>query len=114
MFGMFQFWISGIWPLVAHYAFWGTSMAVCGAIVWFRPALWKPVAWAAAVITAGTVCYAIGVHDGEKRVRAQCDFEKASAIERADQARAKAKRDLARKPSRWVRTPKSDPNCRDC
>jgi hypothetical protein len=112
--GMLQLWLSGLWPIVGHYVFWAASMAAGGALIFFRPALWKPVAWVLAVITAGTVCYAFGVYDGEKRVRAQCDFEKYHAVEAANEARAKAQRDLARKPSRWVRTPKPDINCRDC
>ena len=110
-----MYWFAGIWPIVAHYSFWALAMAACGAVVWLRPALWKPVAWVAAIITAGTICYAVGVNDGKKHATAQCDFEKKLAIEGAKRARAKAQRSIARSASRGVpNNAKRDPDCRDC
>ena len=108
-------WFAGVWPIVGHYSFWAVSMVACGAIVWLRPALWKPVAWVAGIITAGTVCYGVGVYDGEKHAHAQCEVEKQVAVEYAKRARVKAKRSLARQPSRWLpNNPRRDPDCRDC
>lgn len=114
--GSISYFFAGLWPIVAHYSFWGLSMAALGALVWFRPGLWKPAAWAAAVITAGTVCYAFGVNDGKRHEAARCETEKRLAIEGAKRARAKAQRSLARKPqSGWLsQSAQPDPDCRDC
>lgn len=110
-----QLWFTGIWAIAAHYSFWVLAMAACGAVVWFRPALWKPAAWVAAIITAGTICYAVGVNDGKKHAYAQCDLEKKLAIEGAKRARAKAQRSIARTSSRGVPNNQvRDPDCRDC
>lgn len=115
MFEFTQIWFAGLWPIIGHYTFWVVSMAACGAIVWFRPALWKPVAWVAAIITAGTICYAVGVNDGKKHATAQCNLEKQLAVEGAKRARAKAQRSLARKPARGVSDDTDRrPDCRDC
>lgn len=110
-----QLWFAGLWPIISHYTFWVVSMAACGAVIWLRPALWKPVIWTAVVITAGTICYAVGVYDGKKHERARCNFEKKLAVEGAKQARVKARADLARKQSRGLPDDTAkDPACRDC
>lgn len=111
--GTIMYWLAGIWPIVGHISFWVVSMAACGAVVWVRPALWKQAAWVAAIITAGTVCYAIGVYDGERRVRAQWDAATKAILSEGLRARAGAERDIARKPSRWMPNDKPDRYRRD-
>lgn len=116
MFDFTLLWFAGLWPIIGHYSFWVLAMGACGVLIWLRPALWKPAAYLAAIITAGTICYAFGVNDGKNHAIAQCELEKKLAIDGAARARAKAQRTLTRKPLLGGVPNNADrrPDCRDC
>lgn len=106
---------AGLWALLWHFGAIGFAAILCFVGSYFSPVFKKELLWSGIVCVAVIVTLAVGVNLGENRVRAQCDAEKKLAVEGAQRARDKARRDLARKPSRWMPTqPRRDPYCRDC
>lgn len=107
--------LAGIWELLLAYGLGAILIAGCLAAAYFTPWHKKDFLYAAGILAIVMVTYTVGVSSGEKRVRAQCDVEKLSAVQQAKDARLKAQRSLARKPSRWLPNhQQGDPDCRDC
>lgn len=103
---------AGLWALLWHFGLGAVLAAGCLAAAYFSPVFKKDFLWAAAVIVAIMISTAIGVTLGEKRVQAQWDVARANTLADTKKARADAVRDVARKPSRWVRNHR-DPDLRD-
>jgi len=110
MFLKYQF--AGLWPLLWHFGLGGILVVACLAAAFFSPIFKKDFLWAAVVFTVIIISTAVGVTIGERRIQAQWQVARDAAVEEAVKARAGAIRDVARKPSKWVRHHK-DRNDRD-
>lgn len=119
----FKYEFAGLWPLLWHFGIGGIIVLSCVLLYAFTPQILlkifpniqRVLLWVASVVIAIMISVAVGVSLGEARIRAQCDAEKQNAIEAAQEARANARRDLARKPSRFLPNHKRpDADCRDC
>lgn len=100
MFLKYQF--AGIWPLLWHFGLGGVLVIGCLAAAYFSPVFKKDFLWAAALIVVIIISTAIGVTLGERRIKSQWDQATANAVQNAQEARAGAVRDVARKPNHWL------------
>lgn len=100
----------GIMPLVAHYSFAVIGVGLCLAFSYFSPINKQWGLWAAAIIIAGTVCYAVGVSNGESHIQAKWDAANAAAVRKGQAARSDAERAVDKLPAGRLR---NDPYDRD-
>lgn len=100
----------GLWPLVAHYSFAVIGVGLCLAFSYFSPINKQWGLWAAAIIVAGTVCYAVGVSNGESHIQAKWDAAEKAAVRKGANARSDAERAVGRLPVGRLR---DDPYDRD-
>lgn len=104
----FSLQFAGLWPLIWHFGIGGVLLLACAAGWYFSPTHKIDFIWGAVVIIVVMVATSIGVSLGEKRIKAQWDASRSITLEKGKAARAGAVRDVARKPSRWLRKPADD------
>lgn len=110
--------LTGLWPLVWHFGI-GFGVTGIALLVAFEP--WIPLLpiirktalWVAFTAVVITFTYAIGVKNGEARIQAQWDIAVANEIERGNQERVNAERDIPDVPTPRVRGKKLDRDDRD-
>lgn len=81
---------AGIWPLLWHYGLAGFLIICALAWAWFMPVFKKTALWVALGVLIGTVCYGIGVNNGEYRVQSKWDAAERATAQRGDRIREKA------------------------
>ncbi|MGZ5987582.1 MAG: hypothetical protein ACXWLZ_00900 [Rhizomicrobium sp.] len=109
---LIQIFFAGLWDEIWQYGIGVVLIILLLAAAWFSPIFKKKFLWGAAGVGAVMIAFTIGVGTGEKRVHAQWDASRAATLTEVKKARTRAVRDVARKPSRWVRASK-DPDQRD-
>lgn len=82
---------AGLWPLVAHFGLGVVLIAGLVAAAVFSPVFKNGFIWLASIVAVTLVAYTVGVHDADKRVRAQA----AVYSQQVAEAVAKAKSDQA-------------------
>lgn len=100
----------GLAPLVAHYSFAVIGVGLCLAFSYFSPINKSWGLWGAAIIVAGTICYAVGVSNGEGHIQAKWDAAEKAAVKKGTDARTSAERAVERLPAGRLR---NDPYDRD-
>ena len=114
----------GLWPIVAHYTFavvvvggclaiWLFSAALAAEVPLIQPFLGVIRRWAlivALVIVTGTICYAVGVSNGQSHVQAKWDAAEKVAVQKGKTARSNAVRNVRKLPASGLR---GDPDNRD-
>lgn len=93
----------GLWPLVVHYSYAVIGVGLCFAFSYLSPINKQWGLWAAAIIVAGTVCYAVGVSNGQSHIQAKWDAANAAAVKKGTTARAAAVRAVNKLPAGRVR-----------
>jgi hypothetical protein len=93
----------GLWPLVVHYSFAVVGVLVCLAFSYLSPVNKSWGLWAAGIIVAGTVCYAVGVSNGESHIKAKWDAAEKAAVKKGAAARNAAERTVSKLPVGRVR-----------
>lgn len=93
----------GLWPMVIKYSVWILLFVGALAFAYFSPVFKKTALWVALGIGIGTACYAVGVSDGEKHVRAEWLKSIEVTNGKSDKARVGAERDVKRSGADGVR-----------
>lgn len=89
----------GLMPLVAHYSFAVVGVGLCLAFSYLSP-LNKSWGFAgAAIIVAGTICYAVGVSNGESHINAKWAAAEAATVKQGTTARSDAERAVGKLPA---------------
>lgn len=81
-----HYFLAGLWPLIAHFGFGIVLIAALIAAAVFSPVFKNGFIWAASIVAVVLVAYTVGVHDADKRVRAQAAVysqQVADAVEKA-------------------------------
>lgn len=93
----------GIWPLVATYSFAVIGVLACLAFAYLSPINKQWGLWAAAIIVAGTVCYAVGVSNGESHIKAKWAAAEKAAVAKGTAVRSAAERSVRKLPAGRLR-----------
>lgn len=93
----------GLGPLVATYSFAVIGVLGCLAFSYFSPVNKSWGLWAAGVIVAGTVCYAVGVSNGESHIKAKWDAAEKAAVVKGTKVRSAAERAVGKLPAGRLR-----------
>ena len=104
---------AGLLPLVTYFGIGALLFVLCFVGWYFSPIHRADFLWGALLIAAVMGAVAFGVRTGETHVQAQWEESRKIELQTAQQARAAGVRDATRKPSRWVRKPRKDPDLRD-
>lgn len=86
----------GLWPIVSKFGIAFGLIAALLAFAWFSPIFKKAALAVAAIITATTIAYYVGVSDGEKRVRARWEAALEQELKNGEQLREDAERSVDR------------------